>query len=81
MRDDQQTPKGPSLHAFHVKDGKDGISYFNRIGAAFENKDGKGYNLRLPVNGRVTLRTPQDRVAAAKDGTRVDRSTDHGYDR
>lgn len=57
--------KGPSHIAFQVRDVGEDKSYFNRIGAAFEHKDGQGFNIQLdsvPVDGRVTLRTPQERV-------------------
>lgn len=65
MSEDNNTPKKPSHHAFQVNEGQDGKSYFNRVGAAFEHKDGQGYNIMLdsvPVDGRVTLRTPQERL-------------------
>ena len=72
MSDEQPKGNPPSHHAFHVKEGKEGKNYFNRIGVAFEHKDGKGFNLQLdstPVDGRVTLRTPQERLKAQKEGT------------
>lgn len=74
---DKQTPQAapeaeaekptnrPSFIAYHVNDGQDGKSYFNRVGAAFPHKDGQGHNILLdsvPVDGRVTLRTPQERL-------------------
>ena len=64
MSDDQK-PKRPSHYAYQVNEGQDGKSYFNRIGAAFEHKDGQGFNVVLdahPVDGRLTLRTPQERM-------------------
>lgn len=67
---DERTPKDgagkmPSHLAYTVRDGKDGKSYFNRVGSAFEHKDGQGFNVELdatPVNGRLTLRTLKDRL-------------------
>ncbi|SFG54691.1 hypothetical protein SAMN05518801_1521 [Novosphingobium sp. CF614] len=50
---------------------KDGQSYFNRIGAGFPHKDGNGMDVVLnsvPVDGRVTLRTAQDRLDTLKQG-------------
>ena len=70
---DKTESKSPSFHAFQVEEGKEGRAYFNRIGAAFAHKDGKGHNVVLqsvPVDGRITLRTPQERVKAAKEGER-----------
>ena len=57
--------KQPSFEAFHAKDGPDDKSFFNRVGAAFPHKDGEGHTVVLdsvPVNGRVVLRTPMERL-------------------
>lgn len=62
---------GPSHNALSVREGKDGKSYFKDIGAAFPHKDGKGFNVELeamPVNGRVVLRTPSERIREMKEG-------------
>ncbi len=68
---------GPSHHAFSVREGSDGKSYFNRVGSAFVHKDGKGFNVNLdsvPVDGRVVLRTPKDRLKDMKAGEGKGRS-------
>lgn len=56
---DKPTGKAPTHIAYVVREGKEN-SYFNRIGAAFAHKDGKGFNILLdtvPLDGKVTLRT------------------------
>ncbi|GAK34635.1 hypothetical protein JCM17846_28640 [Iodidimonas nitroreducens] len=61
--------KMPSFEAFHAKDGPEDKSYFNRIGAAFPHKDGEGHTIALdavPVDGRIVLRTPKERLEEAK---------------
>lgn len=72
--EEEATPKRPSFGAFQVKEGPEGQSYFNRIGTAFPHKDGQGHTVQLealPVDGRVVLRTPQERLAETKSkGTR-----------
>lgn len=64
MSQDQPT-KRPSFIAYTVRQGgEDTKAYFNRIGAAFAHKDGEGHDILLyavPVDGRITLRTPQER--------------------
>jgi len=73
---DENTPKDaaskmPSHLAYTVRDGKDGKSYFNRVGSAFQHKDGQGFNVELdatPVNGRLTLRTLKDRLDEQRGG-------------
>lgn len=60
------------MNAYQVKDGPDGQSWFNRIGSAFPHKDGQGFNVILdatPVDGRVTLRTAQQRLDRLKNGS------------
>lgn len=52
--------KKPDFIAYQVQQGQDGQAYFNKVGAAWQHKDGEGYELdlsALPVNGRVSLRT------------------------
>jgi len=66
-RDNESDPgaRRPSHIAFHVRGGEDAKAYFNRIGSAFPHKDGEGYNIlldALPVDGKVVLRTPQERL-------------------
>lgn len=50
----------PAYIAYHVRDGKPGEKgFFNRVGVAFANGDGKGFNILLdsiPLDGRITLR-------------------------
>lgn len=63
--------KGPSHIAYHVRDVGEDKSYFNRVGSAFEHKDGKGFNVildALPVDGKLTLRTPKERLSDLKEG-------------
>ncbi len=63
--DEHQQPKAPSFEAFSVTEGKDDKSYFTKIGASFEHKDGEGHSVELnalPTNGRIVLRTPRERL-------------------
>ncbi len=50
----------PSFNVFTVEDrGEGNDPFWLKIGAAFEHKDGKGYNLALqalPTDGRLVLR-------------------------
>ena len=58
-REPEKAATKPAFNAFSVdeREGKD--PFWLKIGAAFEHKDGKGYNLvlqALPIDGRVVLR-------------------------
>ena len=50
--------------AYQVREGNGEKGYFTRIGAAWPNKDGKGFNIQLaavPLDGRITLRVPSEK--------------------
>lgn len=54
--------KAPDLHAWHVAQ-KGQKSFWQKVGAAWHHKDGKGMTLQLetlPINGRIILRHPMD---------------------
>jgi len=56
----------PTFIAYTVKETSKDESLWLRIGAAWEHKDGKGFNIKLealPINGEIALRAPK-----AKDG-------------
>jgi hypothetical protein len=69
----------PAYIAYHVKDtaaGENGEKrgVWTRVGAAWPNKDGKGFNVVLdvmPLNGRLILREPMERNDASS-GTPLD---------
>ncbi|MFM9942977.1 MAG: hypothetical protein ACKVP7_26200 [Hyphomicrobiaceae bacterium] len=84
--DNPNQPKGPTHIAYQVREAGEGQkSYFNRIGAVWAHKDGEGFNLQLdslPVDGRITVRSVQERLQEAKDNARDgDRPGDRKDDR
>lgn len=83
--------KKPDFIAYTVQPSRDGKGYWNRIGAAWQHRDGKGLEIDLssmPVDGRLTLREMrEERMKSYEDdrGERTqepehnqDRSHDHG---
>lgn len=49
----------------YIKDGAEKVNWI-RIGVAFENKDGKGFNVQLaalPLNGKLVLRVHEPKAA------------------
>jgi len=54
----ESSSKAPTYIAYQVRNGT-GKGFFTRIGVAWANKDGKGFNIQLecvPLDGRITLR-------------------------
>ena len=72
------------LDALSVRE-SNGKSYFTKIGAAFPNKDGRGYSILLdaipaPVDGqfKIMLREPLPKDGAPRDKPRS--APSGGYD-
>lgn len=74
--ENQKQSRSPSHIAYHVREGDDQKSYFNRIGSVWPHKDGEGFNIQLdsvPVDGRITVRTVQERIQDAKESSQGER--------
>jgi hypothetical protein len=55
----------PSHIAYQVRERKGQKSIFARIGAAWPNKNGTGFNIQLdavPLSGRITLLLPSEKA-------------------
>lgn len=93
QQDDQAKGRGPDYIAYTVRDGGPGKdASWNRVGAGWEHRDGRGVDLSLsslPVDGRISLREArkeafkeQRREGQAHGQTRQhNQSRDQGYDR
>ncbi|MBN9890588.1 hypothetical protein [Salipiger abyssi] len=68
-----QEPSAPDYLAWYVTQ-KGEKSFWNKVGAAWKHKDGRGYSLQLetcPINGRIVLRLPlEDAEANANEAGR-----------
>jgi hypothetical protein len=61
---DAAAAKTPSHIVYHVRDRDGGKGFFTRIGAAWEHKDRKGFNVQMdcvPIDGRITLRIASEK--------------------
>ena len=59
----------PDYLAWHVTQ-KGEKAFWNKVGAAWKHKDGRGYALQLetcPINGRIVLRLPLEDAPAETD--------------
>ena len=57
--DHSASGRKPDFIAYNVRESQDGKGYWNKVGAAWQHRDGQGYDIQLdsvPVDGRVTLR-------------------------
>ncbi|MBV50463.1 MAG: hypothetical protein CMN10_18135 [Roseobacter sp.] len=73
---DNQQPNAPEFLAWHVTD-KGEKPFWNKVGAAWRHKDGKGCTLQLevvPINGRIVLRQPLDEPNGSDGETENGRS-------
>ena len=63
MTDTKQS-KAPSHIAYHVRDREGGKGFWTRFGAAWQHRDGKGFNIQLdgfPLDGLITLRVASEK--------------------
>ncbi len=68
MTTNTNTPTPPSANApshyvYQVRDREGQKGIWTRIGAAWPQRDGKGFNVQLdaiPLDGRITLRVPSE---------------------
>ena len=61
--DNSNTGRKPDQIAYSVKDTPDGKGHWNRVGAMWKHKDGRGSEIILdstPIDGRITLREQRD---------------------
>ncbi|MBL8499056.1 MAG: hypothetical protein LZF84_08465 [Nitrosomonas sp.] len=85
------TGRKPDQIAYTVRETSDGKEYWNRIGAMWKHKDGRGSELVLdsiPMDGRITLREQRDQrmqdyqdERAKQQPVNNTRTRDYGRDR
>ncbi len=85
------TGRKPDQIAYTVRETSDGKEYWNRIGAMWKHKDGRGSELVLdsiPMDGRITLREQRDQrmqdyqdERSKQQPVNNTRTRDHGYER
>lgn len=92
MSENENGTKGrkPDFIAYNVQESRDGTGIWNRIGAAWQHKDGRGLEVNLssvPVDGRVTLREQrEERMEAyeeenAREKAKPERTQRRGFSR
>ena len=61
---EEKSSAKPAFHVYTVDDRGEGKDpFWLKIGAAFEHKDDKGFNIvlqALPIDGRLVLREPKE---------------------
>lgn len=85
MSEGNDDKKRPSHVVYHVREGrKKDEAYWDRCGVAFEHGDKEGFNVELssvPIDGRLTLRTPRERESNARDERPRSGTRERGRDR
>lgn len=70
-----QPEKKQPTHDVFVVTGEGKEAFWQKVGAAWENKDGLGYNIQLsslPLDGRLTMRFIKPKEEAEKPDPRDD---------
>ena len=74
----------PDFIAYSVRDTRDGKGHWNKVGAAWQHRDGQGLDIQLeslPVNGRLTLRELREERINAYENERHSESSERSQDR
>jgi hypothetical protein len=64
--DETRRKSKPSHIAYQVRDRDGQKGFWTRIGSAWAHADGKGFNIQIecvPLDGRISLRTAEDKPA------------------
>lgn len=71
MTTQTQTTKTKPTHRIYVVIGEGKTAHWREIGAAWPNKDGKGFSLvcdAVPLGGKIVMRAITERPKAEKGG-------------
>lgn len=66
---EDEAPKRPTHDVLAAREGKNGRTYYYKIGAAFEHEDKEGFTgdvAAMPANGRFIMRTVKERIEELK---------------
>lgn len=67
--DEEAAPKRPTHDVLAAREGKNGKTYYYKIGSAFEHGDNEGFTCDVaanPTNGRYIMRTVKERIEELK---------------
>lgn len=89
---DNAVGRKPDFIAYSVRESRDGKGHWNKVGAAWQHRDGQGMDIQLeslPLDGRLTLRELREERMNAFESERQsenssiqqDRSKSHGRTR
>lgn len=89
---DNAVGRKPDFIAYSVRESRDGKGHWNKVGAAWQHRDGQGLDIQLeslPLDGRLTLRELREERMNAFENERQsenasiqqDRSQSHGRTR
>jgi hypothetical protein len=68
---EDETPRKPTHDVLAAREGKNGKTYYYKIGSAFEHGDNEGFTCDVaanPTNGRFIMRTVKERIEELKSG-------------
>lgn len=68
MSQSKSTSKKPTHYAYQVREASNGQSYWSRIGAAWEIKDGLKIQIdSVPLDGTIVLQIPKAKEEASAE--------------
>jgi len=81
---DNAVGRKPDFIAYSVRESRDGKGHWNKVGAAWQHRDGQGLDIQLeslPLDGRLTLRELREERMTAFENERQSENTSIQQDR
>jgi hypothetical protein len=83
-KENKNVGRKPDFIAYTVRNSKDGNGHWNKVGAAWEHRDGRGMDIQLdsiPLDGRLTIRELREERMKAYEGERQEAHTEQNNTR
>ena len=83
-KENDSVGRKPDFIAYSVRDSKDGKGHWNKVGAAWEHRDGQGMDIQLdsiPLDGRLTIRELREERMNAYEGERQEARSEQDQNR
>lgn len=81
---DNAVGRKPDFIAYSVRESRDGKGHWNKVGAAWQHRDGQGLDIQLeslPLDGRLTLRELREERMTAFENERQSENASIQQDR
>ncbi len=83
-KENDSVGRKPDFIAYSVRDSRDGKGHWNKVGAAWEHRDGQGVDIKLesiPLDGHLILRELREERIKTFENERQSENAERNHDR